>query len=300
MVSRVVATDKEHLTRLMCQAIQRDGLACDLNHIDVSTITSSDGLFNYSDFVGDISGWDVSAGESFRRMFHSSRFNGDISHWNMANALDLSHMFEEAWFTGDVSQWNVANARTMNGMFKNSQFTGDLSHWRPVELKNAGDMFARSRFTGDVSRWNPCNLKNASGMFNSKAFQGDLSNWTLAPYCETAGMLNPAYNGGLPRPQEDVKAHSYRAMMASESALHAHLARTPFSVAHAEMLAQDTASCTWASPQLAARAKELARVGKSMGLSHDDTVLALLAVQHDHEQGAFSASAQLSSLFECP
>lgn len=323
MHERVVATDTEHLTRLMCLAIRENGLDCDLNHIDVSGVTSFDRLFTYSDFVGDISGWDVSAGESFRQMFQSSRFNGDLSRWNMGKAQDLARMFDDAWFTGDISQWNVANVRVMDGLFKNSRFngdiarwnvrslrdaremfleskfTGDLSGWRPGELCNAKNMFAQSQFNGDVSQWNPCNLKNAPGMFNSRAFQGDLSNWTLAPYCETDSMLNVAYNGGLPRPQEAVRAHSYRVMLGYESALHAHLARTPFALVHAELLVQDAPACSWASPELVARTEEFVRVGKSMGMGHDDIVAALFAVHSDHDSFV-PKTTEMPGLFECP
>ena len=323
MPERVVATDTEHLTRLIYLALRKDGLACSLNHIDVSNVTSFDRLFTYSDFVGDVSEWDVSAGESFRKMFQSSRFNGDISRWNMEKAQDLSHMFDDAWFTGDISQWNVANVRAMNGMFKNSpfngdlsrwdvralsdakemfaesKFTGDLSQWRLPELKNAKDMFAHSQFNGDVSQWNPKNLKSAGGMFNSKLFQGDLSDWTLAPYCETARMLNAAYSGGLPCPQEDVKAHSYRAMMASENALHAYFARTPLSMAHAEMLVHDVLACPWASPELAEWTDNFVRMGKSMGMAHDEMVLAFLSAPKEPQRSPKDARS-VPAARSCP
>ena len=162
-------------------------------------------------------------------------------------------------------------------------------------------MFAHSQFNGDVSQWNPKNLKSAGGMFNSKLFQGDLSDWTLAPYCETARMLNAAYSGGLPCPQEDVKAHSYRAMMASENALHAYFARTPLSMAHAEMLVHDVLACPWASPELAEWTDNFVRMGKSMGMAHDEMVLAFLSALKEPQGCALSpSSTELPNLFECP
>lgn len=259
----------------MCLAIREDGLACSLNHIDVSGLTSFDGVFAYSDFVGDISQWDVSAGESFHKMFADSLFNGDISKWNMEKATDLGRMFE------------------------NSRFAGDLSQWRLPKLQNAKDMFICGLFNGDVSLWNPCNLKNAGGMFNCLSFQGDLSRWTLAPYCNTQKMLHSEYNGALPRPQEDFNAHSYRAMMVNEAALNAYFARTPFSIAHAEMLVHNASTCPWAEPELVSWANDFMRIGSSMDMAHEDVVLALFSAQHNRLNTMHAPDAvEMQGLFE--
>ena len=84
---RVVAKDKEHLVRLIEEAIDKYGLDCDLNFIDVSNVRDMTNLFSWYctndnvDFNGDISKWNVSNVKNMNYMFFSSDFNGDISKW---------------------------------------------------------------------------------------------------------------------------------------------------------------------------------------------------------------------------
>ena len=102
----VVAKDKEHLENLIKETIEKNGLNCDLNFIDVSKVTDMSNLF-----------W-------------GSRFNGDISGWNVSNVTNMSWMFCGSQFNRDISKWDVANVTNMIGMFVSSAFKGNISNWR--------------------------------------------------------------------------------------------------------------------------------------------------------------------------
>lgn len=55
----VIVKDKEHLKALIDNTIKKEGIACDLNFIDVSSITNMRELFAKTRFNGDISKWDI-------------------------------------------------------------------------------------------------------------------------------------------------------------------------------------------------------------------------------------------------
>ena len=68
------------LRTLINRIMEKRGTECSLNDIDVSNIIytsyNADGLFEYSDFNGDVSGWDVSNMIDMFMMFHNSKFTG--------------------------------------------------------------------------------------------------------------------------------------------------------------------------------------------------------------------------------
>ena len=133
---KIVALDKNHLEELIHEEIEKHGLKCSLNHIDVSNVDDMEGLFFMSDFNGDISQWDVSNVDNMRCMFAYSSFNGDISKWDVSNVTDMRGMFVHSKFNGDISGWDVSKVEDMTYLFDTSKFKGNIESWIPAMLKN--------------------------------------------------------------------------------------------------------------------------------------------------------------------
>jgi surface protein len=78
------------------------------------------GMFEESEFNGDISKWDVSKVADMWKMFYKSKFNGDLSNWNMENVEYTTIMFSKSNFTGengDISKWKFKKLISAYGMF---------------------------------------------------------------------------------------------------------------------------------------------------------------------------------------
>ena len=97
-MNKILAKDKEHLQSLIDQEMEKNGPNCDLNHIDVSNVTSMNFLFSRSPFNGDISCWDVTNVTGMAWMFSNSKFNGDISKWDINNLTDTYCVFDSMDF----------------------------------------------------------------------------------------------------------------------------------------------------------------------------------------------------------
>ena len=89
----ITVNSREELKELIKQRIEEQGPKCDLNDIDVSRVKDMHGLFFYSSFDGDISGWDVSNVEDMSYMFSGSKFSGNLSKWDVSKAKTKFCMF---------------------------------------------------------------------------------------------------------------------------------------------------------------------------------------------------------------
>lgn len=160
-MKQIIAKSRTHLSELIYEEIQKNGLNCDLNHINVSNIWNMDYLFatfNTLGFNGNISEWDVSNVKSMHKMFFESDFNGDISKWNTSNVIDMSEMFYKSKFNGDISKWNVSKVEKMGSMFAYSKLDCDISDWNVSSVKDMNTMFYESNIKSDLSKWKPYNL----------------------------------------------------------------------------------------------------------------------------------------------
>ena len=132
--------DKSELSKLLKDLIKERGNSGNFNDINTSSITDLAGLFQKSDFNGDISEWDVSNVTNMKRMFlYVKKFNQDISKWDVSNVTNMSYMFFGATsFNQDISSWDVSNVIDMYGMFYGAtSFNQDLSSWN---VSNVRDM----------------------------------------------------------------------------------------------------------------------------------------------------------------
>ena len=179
---RVVAKNRNHLVKLIEEAIDKYGNKCDLNFIDVSHVTDMNNIFNYDNnyncnFNGDISKWDVSNVKYMNGMFCNSAFNGDISKWDVSNVTNMISLFAYSKFNGDISKWNVSNVKDMRGMFRSSKFNNNISRWNVSNVTDMSYMFKDSKFNSDISEWNVSNVKDMDYMFCGSKFNGDISKW---------------------------------------------------------------------------------------------------------------------------
>lgn len=168
---------KEELKDIIHKRIQKEGIFCNLNDIDVSLIYEMAELFRNATFQGDISEWDVSNVRNMHRMFYHSYFNGDISKWNVSNVEDMSFMFANSKFNGDISYWDVSSVTNMERMFIGSVFNGSISDWDVSNVVNMDCMFAYSKFNGDLSRWNTKSLRPSGFMFTNSPLDGKAPYW---------------------------------------------------------------------------------------------------------------------------
>ena len=126
---------KDELKDIIDKRIESEGNKCNLNDIDTSNITDMSYLFEFSNFIGDISRWNVSNVKYMGGMFYGSKFNGDISNWDVSNVTDMVSMFCDSVFNNDISNWDVSNVTTMEGMFMRSNFNSDISNWDVSNVK---------------------------------------------------------------------------------------------------------------------------------------------------------------------
>ena len=130
MKTEVIKCTDDNIQEIVAEQIKLLGDTADLNHLDVSQVTSIRWLFDESTFNGDISNWDVSRVINMQGLFEAAKFNGDISNWDVSSVTNMKHLFSYSEFNGDISNWDVSSVGNIEKMFQYSKFSGDISAWR--------------------------------------------------------------------------------------------------------------------------------------------------------------------------
>jgi surface protein len=120
-----------------------DNVVGDITGWDTSCITSMDGLFAYSDFNQDISGWDVSNVWNMNMVFMHSSFNQPLDSWDTSGVQKMRYMFYGAYnFNQDLSSWVTSTVNDMEYMFGGAtSFDQDISAWDVSAVVDMQGMF---------------------------------------------------------------------------------------------------------------------------------------------------------------
>jgi len=114
---------------------------------NVSTVTTLQSTFEFSDFNEDIRSWNVENVTNMEHTFaHTSKFNVPIQTWNVSAVNNMFEMFLFAEkFDRPIGTWNVQNVTNMTSMFKNAlRFNQSLGSWNLKSVGNLNFMFENS------------------------------------------------------------------------------------------------------------------------------------------------------------
>ena len=140
---------RNELIDVILKELKTQGSDADLNHIDVSSITSMCDLFYYVNLF-------VTVG------------NIKIDKWNVSNVIWMEGMFYKCiYFTSDLSKWDVSKVTNMAGMFNGCEsFNSDLSKWDVSRVLDMDDMFVKCKmFSSDLSKWEVSENTHTTDMF---------------------------------------------------------------------------------------------------------------------------------------
>lgn len=172
--SKIKATD-DTIHQIVYDEIKRLGVNADLNHIDVSEVTTM--YRHYSSYYED--GFEKSPfsnpklngypkdGEDYEI---TKALNVDVSKWNVSNCQDFSFLFFECKnFNCDLSKWDTSSATSMSQMFTFCEkFNCDLSTWDVSRVKKMVGMFNQclSFNFNTIVNWDVSMVTDPSWMFS--------------------------------------------------------------------------------------------------------------------------------------
>ena len=176
--NKIIIHSKEELILVFKDKLDKEGIYCDLNMLDVSSIKDMSFLFADSPFRGDISRWDVSGVKDMSYMFRNSSFNGDLSNWDVSNVEKMESMFEGSSFNQPLSKWNITRAVSLDKMFYKSTFNNRI-FYVGKSVKFVRYMFAESIFSQNIADWDVSAVTDMTAMFVNSRFNGDIRNWNV-------------------------------------------------------------------------------------------------------------------------
>ena len=181
--SKIKATD-DTIHQIVKDELDRLGYDADLNHIDVSEVTTM-----YSG--GGTIGWNGSP--FYNEVINnkdeiiSRKINVDVSKWNVSKCTNFAYMFYECYiFNCDISEWDVSKANTFSQMFSFCEkFNSDLSSWNTSNVTKMTGMFNRclSFDFKTIANWDVSNVTNAAWIFANNEDTLKKQNVDLSKLC---------------------------------------------------------------------------------------------------------------------
>ena len=130
----------------------------DGNDIFTGQMTDMPGLFQKTNFTGDIEYWDVSNVTNMGGMFAGAEyFNQPLGDWDVSNVSDMSNMFYNAdAFNQPLADWDVGNVTNMKAMFTGANaFNQLLADWDVGNVKKCAS-FAPSLKASNKPNFSEC------------------------------------------------------------------------------------------------------------------------------------------------
>jgi surface protein len=189
-----------------------------INSWDLSTITSTSGMFESSElFNSNIGNWNVSNVTDMSDMFVAAQaFNQPIGNWDVGNVTTMFYMFDAAIsFNQDISGWDVSSVTNMTRMFRGATaFNQPIGGWNVANVTTMGLMFSNATsFNQPIGSWNVGNVTGMGGMFENTPFNQNIGGWNVSnvtvfsdfmagktPTDYSATNLDAIYNGWSSRP----------------------------------------------------------------------------------------------------
>ena len=172
--------DKQSFNKIV--ASPDDVISVDVTHLDTSSATSLNGMFNMLHYVGNTPKGNYTLTEII-----------GIEDIDTGNVTDMNSMFTwcKVLENIDISGWDTKNLQKCTSMFQgcnNLKNVGNLGNWNTDSFSGKGPRFmfqscGNLEYIGDLSGWNLSKVTDLSFMFEGCGKLtdiGDISNWDVS------------------------------------------------------------------------------------------------------------------------
>lgn len=167
----------------------------DINHWDVSNITSTRAMFaNTETFDQPLNNWSMGSVTDPQQMFYNAEaFNQPLDSWDTSNFTTLHEMFEETdAFNQPLNDWDTQSVTIMTDTFRSAAaFNQPLENWDTSNVETMASMFVFAEdFNQDISGWDVGEVTTMSAMFAvATSFDQSLADWNIVNVTNMTNMF---------------------------------------------------------------------------------------------------------------
>lgn len=150
----------------------------DLSHFNLSSCTTTNGMFSYGSTPQGMERWNTSHVTDMQNMFSYCQIGeGALSNLDTSSCTNMAYMFQYASGDIDVSNFKTTSVKNMAYMFYDAYLPSplDLSHFDTSNVTNMAYMFYNARGGSSkinvvVDTWNTSHVTNMSYMFAGSVY----------------------------------------------------------------------------------------------------------------------------------